>query len=200
MFLSRLVAPTIALFLGVCLAPELAAQRGAMTVQRNLAELADRAEVIVRAQVLSAKSEPHPELRGLDTIVITLRVKERLKGNPPEVFTFRQFVWDIRDRFSTAGYRKGQDLLLLINKPSRYGLTSPTGLEQGRFRVSRDVTGTTTAVNGRGNIALFSNMQEQLREPKVRLSVGASKMVLRNKGPVRLEELSEVIRGLVGKR
>ena len=198
MFLRRLLFPAILLLSVVWLAPELSAQRGAMTVQRNLAQLTDRADVIVRGQVLSAISEPHPELRGLQTIVITLRVSERLKGNSPDIYTFRQYVWDIRDRFNTAGYRKGQHLLLLMNKPSRLGLTSPVGLEQGRFTIRRDGTGTTFAVNGRGNVGLFSDVQPQLQQRKARLSAGAAKTVQRKHGAVRMEELAEVIRGLVG--
>jgi hypothetical protein len=200
MFLSRLIAPCIVLALGVSLTPDLAAQRGAMTVQRNLAQLADRADVIFRGQVLSAKAEPHPELRGLQTIVVTLRVDEALKGNLAGIYTFRQYVWDIRDHFDAAGYRKGQHLLLLMNKPSRYGLTSPTGLEQGRFRIKGDATGATFAVNGRGNVGLFSTVPQQLQQKNVRPSTGAEKMMRTNHGAVRLEELSEVIRGLVGKR
>jgi hypothetical protein len=170
-----------------------------MTVQRNLAQLSDRADVIIRGQVLSAKSEPHPELRGLQTIVVTLRVRERLKGNSPDIYTFRQYIWDIRDRYNAAGYRKGQHLLLMMNKPSRFGLTSPVGLEQGRFKITRDATGTTFAVNGRGNVGLFSNVEPQLQQRKVRLSTGAGKMIRSKHGAVRIEELTEVIRGLVGK-
>jgi hypothetical protein len=198
MFLCRLLPPALVLLAAVSLTPELSAQRGAMTVQRNLAQLADRADVIIRGHVLSAKSEPHPELRGLQTIVVTLQVSERLKGNSPEIYTFRQYIWDIRDRFNTAGYRKGQHLLLMMNKPSRLGLTSPVGLEQGRFTVRGDATGESLAVNGRGNVGLFRNVQPQLQQRKVRLSAGAGKMMQRRSGAVRVDELTEVIRGLVG--
>jgi len=90
----------------------LSAQRGAITLPQNLNELVDEAAVIVRGQVLSARVEPHPDLKGLFTVVATLRVDETLKGNPGPIFTFRQFIWDVRDRYDAAGYRKGQHLLL----------------------------------------------------------------------------------------
>ena len=54
---------------GVCccvaaLAPASAsAQRGAMTVPRNLDQLTDRASDIVRGTVVEARVEKHPELR-----------------------------------------------------------------------------------------------------------------------------------------
>ena len=114
------------------------AQRGALTVPRNLDQLTDRAADIVRGTVLSAHVEKHPELTNLDTVVVTLRVSETLKGQAIGTYTFRQYIWDVRDRYDNAGYRKGQELLLLMNEPSRYGLTSPVGIEQGRFRIHRD--------------------------------------------------------------
>ena len=74
------------------------AQRGAMTAPRNLAELVDEAGVIVRGQILSAKVEPHPDFPALWTVLVTLRVEESLKGQPVSTYTFRQFIWDERDR------------------------------------------------------------------------------------------------------
>ncbi len=59
-----------------------------------------------------------------------------------------------------AGYRKGQELLLLMNGSSRYGLTSPVGLEQGRFRIQRDRSGREVATNGAGNLRLFERLRD----------------------------------------
>ena len=103
---------------------------------------------IIRGTVTDARVEKHPELDNLHTIVITLRVRETLKGAARETYTFRQYIWDLRDRSDVAGYRKGQELLLLMNGSSRYGLTSPVGLEQGRFRIQRDRSGREVAMNG----------------------------------------------------
>ena len=110
------------------------AQRGAMTVPRNLDQLTDRASDIVRGTVVSARVEKHPELTNLDTVVVTLRVRDTLKGHAAGTYTFRQYIWDVRDRYDAAGYRKGQDLLLLMIAPSDYGLSSPAGMNQGRFQ------------------------------------------------------------------
>lgn len=118
------------------------AQRGALTVSRDLAELVAQSERIIRGQVLLARVERHPQLRNLQTVVVILRVEETLKGEAQGTLTFRQFIWDIRDRWDAARYLKGQRYLLLLNRPTKYGLTTPVGLEQGRFRI----TG-----NGRGS-------------------------------------------------
>jgi hypothetical protein len=174
------------------------AQRGAMTVPRNLDQLTDRAADILRGTVVSARVEKHPELTNLDTIVVTLRVQETLKGQSSGTFTFRQYIWDIRDRRDAAGYRKGQQYLLLMNAPSRHGLTSPAGMELGRFRLSRDATGREVAVNGRGNVLLMSGLSSELAKSGVVLSPSSMGLVSKHqKGAIAADELAGLIRELV---
>ncbi len=171
-----------------------AAQRGALTIPRNLAQLTDRASDIVRGTVISARVEKHPELTNLDTVVVTLRLSDTLKGSAQGSFTFRQFIWDVRDRQDTAGYRKGQDLLLLMIAPSRYGLSSPAGLEQGRFRIERDRRGRKTAINGAGNFKLFEGLGASTKTASSLSSRQASLVAKHRKGPVDAAELTEMIR------
>lgn len=196
---ARYFLHAVVLFL-LALPGHLCAQRGALTVQQNLAELTSRADLILRGQVVEATVERHPQLHNLNTVVVTLRVKELLKGNAPATYTFRQYIWDMRDRSDAAGYRKGQQLLLLMNNPSQFGLTSPVGLEQGRFQITHDTNGEVMAVNGRGNSGLFTNVQTQMQGKKIALSAAASKMLLTKYGAVRSNDLAEVIRALVGKK
>src|SRR4051794_9997355 len=100
--------------------------------RRTLEELTDEAAFIVHGHVIGVRSEAHPELKNLQTVVVTMEVDDVVKGDVPREFTFRQFVWDVRSLYDTAGYHKRQELLLFLRPPSRYGLTSPAGLEQGR--------------------------------------------------------------------
>jgi hypothetical protein len=174
------------------------AQRGAITLPRNLDELTDRAQDIVRGTVTDARVEKHPELSNLDTIVITLRVSETLKGAVRDTYMFRQYIWDLRDRDDVAGYRKGQELLLLMNGSSRYGLTSPVGLEQGRFRIQRDRSGREVATNGTGNLRLFERLGDGPGKPAA-LTEQQSSLVARHRGgPVALDELEAMIRAYAG--
>ncbi len=174
------------------------AQRGALTVSRNLSQLTDRAQTIVRGNVISAVVEKHPEFQNLHTVVVTLRVKETLKGETGETFTFRQYIWDIRDRYDAAGYQKGQDLLLLMIAPSEAGLSSPAGLHQGRFRIVRDKAGKELAVNGQGNIRLFEGMSQQLATKGITLSPKSSSLVQKHRqGPIAASELTALIRELM---
>ena len=172
-------------------------QRGALTRSRNLAQLVAQSAVIVRGYVVSARVEPHPDLQHLFTVVVTLRVAETLKGEAGRTFTFRQFIWDVRDRYDAAGYRKGQHLLLLMNPTTRYGLTSPAGLEQGRFRISRDAAGQESAVNGRGNAGLFRGLEQRLQSKRVNLGPRATALIQQQQaGPIALDDLRELTRQL----
>jgi hypothetical protein len=160
--------------------------------------LVSQAATILRGYVVSAQVEPHPQLAHLLTVVVTLRVEETLKGTVEQTFTFRQFIWDIRDRYDAAGYKKGQHLLLLMNAPTEYGLSSPTGLEQGRFQILRDAQGNELAVNGHGNAGLFRDLAPQLARKGVRLSPQLSARVIEQReGPLPLDDLRELIRQLV---
>ena len=170
------------------------AQRGAMTVPRNLDQLTDRASDIVRGTVVSARVEKHPVLSNLDTIVVTLRVRDTLKGQTAGTYTFRQYIWDVRDRFDAAGYRKGQDLLLLMIAPSEYGLSSPAGMDQGRFRIERDRAGREVAINGTDNLRLFDGLAAADKAIAALTPKQASLAARHRNGPVELAELEAMIR------
>jgi len=175
------------------------AQRGAMTVPRSLEQMSERAADIVRGTVVSARVEKHPELSNLDTVVVTVRVRETLKGEARGNFTFRQYIWDIRDRWDAAGYRKGQDLLLVLNAPTRYGLTSPVGIEQGRFRIQRDRNGGFVALNGTGNLHLLDGVAEAAAKDGIALTARQADLVARHRGgAIELGALMAMFRAFAG--
>ncbi len=188
-------------FAALLFPPALSAQRGALTRAENLDQLVGRASLIVHGRVLSARVEPHPQYANLSTVVVTLRVDETLKGAPVSSFTFRQFIWDLRDRLDAAGYRKGLELVLLLNPETRLGLRSPTGLEQGRFRILRDPAGQSAALNGRGNAGLFAALAPQLEAKGVRLSARLQAAIQQPRPrALALEDLRELIRVLAAER
>ena len=187
----------IAVFLATLWPAPLCAQRGVRAQPRNLGELVVQSAVIVRGYVLSAKVEPHPDLRNLPTVVVTLRVAETFKGEAAQTLTFRQFIWDIRDRYDAAGYRKGQHVLLLMSPTTRYGLTSPAGLEQGRFRISRDAAGREVASNGYGNAGLFRNLPGQLKSKRLAVAPHLAALIEQHRsGPIALADLRDLTRQL----
>jgi hypothetical protein len=159
--------------------------------------LVSQSSTILRGSIISAKVEPHPELSSLSTVVVTLRVRETLKGDAGATLTFRQFIWDVRDRYDAAGYRKGQDVVLLLNPVTRYGLTSPAGMDQGRFLISRDAMGREVVVNGRGNAGLFRGLAGQLKRRRLKVAPHLSALVDQPlPGPLSLQDLRELVRDL----
>ncbi len=172
---AALARSVIALSIGLLLVASILllpahAQRGARTISVSLDQMTDEAEVIVHGVVTSTKVEPHPQLQNLMTVVVTLQVKDTYKGKARKTLTFRQYVWDLDPQRQAADYGKRQELVLFLRAPSGYGLTSPVGLEQGRFRISRDRRGREIALNGRGNVGLFQSVAARAQARGVRLS------------------------------
>jgi len=198
--MSQASVRSLALLAVMVIAAPAWAQQGALTVPRNLQQLTDRAAHIVRGNVVSARMERHPEL-GVPVLAVTVHVRETLKGPHQPAFTFRQFLWDYRERMTAAHYRKGDDVLLMMIAPSRYGLSSPAGMEQGRFRIIRDAEGREMAVNGHGNARLFDGLEAQVDRQGIALSAASSRIVRRPPlGPVEARQLTGLIRDLVDGR
>jgi hypothetical protein len=175
------------------------AQRGAMTVPRNLSEMVDEAGLILRGQIVSAKVELHPDFPALWTVSVTLRVEESLKGPAGTTYTFRQFIWDPRDREDAAGYRPGRDLLLLLVSPSARGLSSPVGLEQGRFQITSDSSGKLYATNGRNNLGLFRGVAARANAKGIPLTPRAVALAaVEPQGPIAWNDLRDLIQQLAG--
>ena len=196
---GRLVVLSLGLVLPIFNTEIMQAQRGAYVAPRDIATLSKQADVIVRGHVINARVEKHPQFKSLMTVVVTLKPEKVLKGKPGAVYTFRQYIWDVRDRYDVAGYKKGQELLLLMLRVNENGLTSPAGMQQGRFRIERQKDGSARALNGTGNVGLFRGVGEQAAQSKVKLSAKASKTLSTHKqGMVELSELEEVISGFAG--
>ena len=175
------------------------AQRGGLAAQQTLVDLVDRAGTIIHGHVVFARVEPHPDFPNLTTVVVTLRVQETLKGQAGDTLTFRQYIWDLRDRTDGAGYRKGGELLLFLTPPSEVGLSSPVGLGQGRFRVIRNAVGQRFVVNEAGNVGLFWELRSALESRGVRLTRKQLQLLERFQGgPLPWDELRDLIRGLAG--
>lgn len=188
--------------LTICVSPLIldlpaSAQSNALTLPRNLGELVLESQAVVQGRVTSVTLEPHPQLKNLLTVAVTLQVEETLKGDALKSLTFRQAVIDARDRRQFMGYRTGQHLLLILMKPSSYGLTSPAGMEQGRFRIVARPDGKLLAANGFNNAGLFRGLDSQLSARGLRMAPEVQTMVAKpESGPVSLEYLKSLIRTL----
>jgi hypothetical protein len=171
-------------------------QGGGSTAQADLDQLVQSAENIVRGQVTSATIEPHPQFPNLQTVLVTLSVSKVLKGSAGSTLTFRQFLWDVRDASVLARYKGAGEVVFFLNPVSRYGLTSPVGLEQGRFRVVRDQKGARYVVNGRGNIGLFNQVSEKAASRGIALSKPVRQMLAGAGGKASLDSFEFAVQAL----
>ena len=178
--------------------PPALAQRGAQTAPTDLGHMVQSAGTILRGHVIFATVEAHPQFANLQTVVVTISVVKVLKGEAANTYTFRQFVWDARDVPDAAGYRKSGELLLFLNPVSPYGLTSPVGLDQGRFRIVRDMKGRAFALNGRDNFGLFEQVLSKATSRGVIFSQQTQAMMVKPGGKAPLESLEDAITTLVG--
>jgi hypothetical protein len=171
------------------------AQSNAITLPRNLGELVVESQAAVQGWVTSVTVEPHAQLKNLMTVVVTIRVEDTLKGSSTNSYTFRQAVIDHQDLREKLGYRTGQHVLMILYKTSQFGLTSPAGMEQGRFSIEPGTNGKLVATNGFGNAGLFRGLDSQLRTKGLRLEPEIQAMISKPvAGPISLEQLKSLIR------
>jgi hypothetical protein len=190
--MRRVLGPLMFLLLLI----PVASSQGVRSAQTDLDHLVHTAQSIVRGRVVSAKVEPHPQLSNLQTLVVTISVSKTFKGESSPTLTFRQFLIDPQDaRFFSY---KQDEILLFLNPPSPYGLTSPVGLDQGRFRILRDPRGVRFATNGRGNLGLFHAVEGKAASRGVTFSSQVHSMLSKPAGPAPLDTLESAIQALAG--
>ena len=197
-------AIVVTLVAGLALACSVArapAQQGGLTVQLDLARMVDEAENVVLARVTSVVAEKHPEFENLDTVVVTLQVLDPIKGSPGAQLTFRQYVFDVHDRDTKLGYRVGEETVLMLRRPSQYGLTSPVGLEQGRFRVERDALNIRLLRNGMDNAGLFTGIDQSSPRLRLQLSQPLQQLVIEHRaGPITYDQFKSFVHSAVAAR
>lgn len=197
--MKHLFAPIIHCGIGVaivwaCLISTAQAQQASTSIHRNIAALTDEASIVIHGRIMSAKVEPDPNFANLTTVLVTMNVNDVLKGSADKTFSFRQFVWDFRQRTNTAGYVKGQEMLLFLRAPSRYGLSSPAGLEQGRFIVQRDAAGKAVVINGIGNQGLLDNLGQGAKVRGIVLPAASAKNKSTSGNGMGLDNFKQIVR------
>jgi hypothetical protein len=184
------------LMVAVVLAMAWAAQAQAQFLYRQVAlpELSQRAPIIVQGRIVEARYEGHPDYLNLSTVLVTLQVERTLRGGAAERLSFREFLPGLQARMGKRGYLVGQRLLLFLAEPSRYGLSSPLGGEQGRFHIWRDQRGNELVENEFRNAGLFKNLAEAATRAGVSLSPQQARLAGVARGPVSLEEFVSAVK------
>jgi hypothetical protein len=175
------------------------AQRDARVLQRNLAELVSDSYTIVVGRITNVRSEVHPQIPDLHTIVVTMQVSEVWKGQAGAQFTFRAFVNNELDYKEKLGYGDGQEVLLMLTQPSQYGLSSPAGLEQGRFRIQSDAKGNRSLANSLNNAGLFNRISKTAPKLDEQLTGLPARQLLttQKSGPINFDDFRTIVKTLV---
>jgi hypothetical protein len=165
--------------------------------QLNLAELTQRAAIIIQGHVREVRYEALPDYPNIDTIVVTLQIDESLKGSEGETYTFREFVFPGQSRMVRQGkYLVGQQLLLFLSAPSQYGLSSPLGRQQGTFHISEDSKSIKYVANEGGNYRLFAGVSQAVSNAGAALSESPEELEALEHGPVPLGKFVSIVREL----
>lgn len=172
---------------------------GVLVEETNLQRMAEAAGVIVRARVAAVREEPHPEFENLNSVVVTLEVRDSIKGGVGSLYTFRQYSPSLDDRGTMLGYAEGQDLVLLLTRPSRSGFSSPVALALSVFRVEVDAENRAWVTNGMDNMGLFEGMRQSVVEARGELDALTYHRLLEHRqGPMRYDDFREALRILGG--
>jgi len=185
---------SLALLLGIICASPLPAQH---VRQVSLAYLAQRADVIVQGKVVDVVHEPLPGFPNISTVKVTMEVQDMVRGpSATKNYTFREIVLGLRPKQGKKGYLPGQQLLLFLTSPSRYGLSSTVGIEKGRFHVHRDASDNLTVVNEEGNEGLFNSVEEAVTTTGRKLTAKQSRMVAARRGSAPMEDFMSLVKTL----
>lgn len=123
--------------------------------------LTQAAGIIFRGTVTSVERIAPTRQNQLETMQICFHVAENLRGTKTgSVLCIREWagLWTSRDR-----YHPGEHVALLLYPPSRLGLTSPVGGNEGRFAVadSRSPASTSTSIQFAANANSRDSSQPQ---------------------------------------
>lgn len=156
----------ILVFLTVLLGFAFSVQTTAQVVRLNVAQLLRNADRALVGKCISVSTEIDKKL-GKPVTIATFTVTQRIKGNIGNEVTIRQFGGKREGSFpllisGMPSYKEGEEVILFLYGVSQYGFSSPVGLLQGKFLVTKDkTTGKRVAINGIRNANLFDGLRIQ---------------------------------------
>jgi hypothetical protein len=168
-----------------------------MSLPVDLSYLSQRADVIVQGKIISVSNESLPGYPNIRTVAVTLQVEKMLRGPSTSTYTFRESYLSLRPRGGKQNYQNGQRVFLFLPSPSQIGLSSPVGLDQGRFHIARNAGGAETIVNEVGNAGLFKNVEQKASKQGKKLTPDQLRTASIKGGPVRLDDFVSLTGSLI---
>lgn len=192
---SLVASPAIALLLCVLSASPLPAQFAIRPV--NLAYLSQRADIILQGRVTNVSRKTLPGYPNIPIVEVTLQVERSLRGLTGKTYTFRELYLGMRSNRGKNAYKIGQRLFMFLPTPSRYGLSSPVGIGQGRFHIAFDAKGGTRLANEQGNAGIFRDVERDFARSGKRLTSGQRRLASTTRGLVPLDEFVSLVNSLM---
>ncbi len=188
------IVPAMALLLVIFCSFQLKAQFMVQSV--NLSYLVRRADVIVQGHVVAVRHEQLPGYPNIPTVAVTLNVENMLRGPASGTYTFREIFLGLRSKEGKQSYKIGQHLLLFLPTASQFGLSSPIGIEQGRFHIAAGAGAGATVSNEFGNYGLFKDVGGSATKAGVQLTKKQALTAASGNGPVLLNDFVSLIHSL----
>jgi len=156
----------VLLFAVIALTSISTAQR---TIPVNIEQLVRDAGVIVDATVV--KTETGKDLQsGMLVTWVTIDVKESFFGAAQGQMTFKQYGGEADGLANypkhLPRYTAGERSLLFLTAPSKIGMQSPVGMQQGKFAVISEGTTKTRIKNLTMNPSLFKGLTSSTKMQK----------------------------------
>lgn len=184
----------------ILLLPVICHSQELLTRQLTLSEMTEQSGSIVRGTVVVVALEPHPDFPNISTLRVTLQVSDSIYGTAGPQSSFRIYL--SAGKFAQravkparADYRVGDEVLLFLYPNSRYGLTSPVGGEQGRFRVIREGE-RSLVINPLGNRGLFEGVETRAQAQGIPLTTRQRALVRQSAGSAELQSFVDIVRQL----
>jgi hypothetical protein len=135
-------------------------------VPMNLEKLIADAGMIFSGRVVEVRTGVRDPQTNLAVTYVTFEVSESFYGVQGSTITIKQFGGEAEGILSTpAGmprYTVGEEVLMMFYGPSKLGMQSPVGMEQGKFLIKRDRTsGKKTLSNTLGGRSLFKGLKNK---------------------------------------
>jgi hypothetical protein len=187
----RWFAPPLCLLLISC-----ALQAQFLVKPVNLTYITQRADIIVRGHVTEVVHETLPNFPNIYTLRVTLSVDDMMRGPSGNTYTFREIFLGRRAQEGKLKYQAGEHLLLFMTSASKYGLSSPIGIEQGRFHISQNSAGSALIANEISNAGLFNNVALAASDAGQILPQNQLDVIGTQQGPVQLNDFLSLVKNL----
>lgn len=176
-------------------------------MHRNLTGLTELSQRAFVGRCLSVQEHFEPGGEMPPHTEYTFEILETLKGEVEGTLTIRQYglrgPGQVSETVAFVGnipempvYEEDETYVLFLIGDSRLGLTSPVGLYQGAFEVTRDANGRATVRNGINNLGLFNDVTLPALA-KGNLTAAEQELLAVKKGPVNFENFMSLTRKLI---